>query len=54
MKRKKVSPTGFASRIHARLRKILEKGAIKNEKYTIQQITIRRKLYEQSSDTIKR
>ena len=29
MKQKIVSPTGFAIRIHARLRKNLEKGAIK-------------------------
>ncbi len=32
----------FSNRIHARLRKNLEKGAIKNEKHKIKRITARR------------
>ena len=43
MKVNKESKTDlFSNRIHARLRKNLEKGAIKNEKHKIKRITARR------------
>ena len=54
MKRKKVSPTCFVNSHSCEAEKKFRKGAIKNEKHKIQRITIRRKIYEQSSNTVKR
>lgn len=54
MKRRKSKPDRFRNSHSCEAEENFRKGAIKNEKHKIQRITIRREIYEQSSNTIKR
>ena len=54
MKYRKSKPDRFRNSHSCEAEKKFRKGAIKNEKHKIQRITIRRKIYEQSSNTVKR